>query len=380
MSLIHFKYRNGVDTGTVFFYSSQIGDALPATHVQNEILSKVWRTKSGFSIKDHNRDLPFNDTATGSVLNYQIPSGTYTGSALATKMQSGMNSVGSYSDFIATYDATDRKFEFKRSSTATGLFSLLFNTDPYKSSTVAVVAGFTHGVEMTGISGYTSSFTALGGEHEIVVQLSSSQSVDSFVIHKHDFDSSTVIRLRGATDTATSFESGWGEKTAITLSATLAWNEDIISVEFSSQTLKAMQLYWYNRTQAQNDVGRLFLGTYFKHTYQTDNKISYRRKTIRNRSKQFIATSGATYFDKRNKIEEYEIFPPPLDEYYDDDTKTGYEAMLDRVGNDTPLYITFDSDLNETTVYGFFVGDAVYAREKGTTIYNLRSLRFREQK
>ncbi|MBA7588884.1 hypothetical protein ES708_30954 [subsurface metagenome] len=115
-------------------------------------------------------------------------------------------------------------------------------------------------------------------------------------------------------------------------------------------------------------------------TYQATNVISFRNKKLDHRSTVFISQAGASFFDKKDRLLEYTIPTPPLDQYYDNATKTGFEDMLDNIGNDKPIYISLDHNILTSTVYVYLLGDPTFKRLKNTTIFNLGDLKFRQQK
>jgi len=378
MSLIHYKYLNEVDQGSIVYYSSQLA-GLPATNIQNSIKSKVWRTKSDFIMTEYNREFPFLNTATGAVLNYSIPSGTYTGSGLATVIQTGLNSVGSYSDHYAVYNSATQKFRFYRDATSTGVFQLKFNDATYKNNTVAIIAGFEHATDYTGSFSYTSTSTK-GNEHELIVSFTSTQSVNTFILDNHNFNTGTVIRLRGTRETSTIFSGGWNDTASIGLSSTITYNSSIISLEFTATSIKHMQLYWYDRSQRYSEIGRIFAGTYFEPEHAVSNDITYRKKKIDRRTNQKLSYSGVTWIDRRSSIFEYQIGIDPLDPYYNPTTKTNYENMFDYVGTHTPFWISLDTSLNSQTIYGLLTKDTKYDRVKNTPVIEPGVITFREQK
>jgi hypothetical protein len=379
MSIIRFKYINVLDAGTVFRWSSQLG-SLPATNVQNDILAKIWKTDSNFIVTAYNNNLPFRNTATGSVKNYAIPSATYTGSGLATKMQSALNSLGDYGGHTVVYDG--EKFTFDSNRASTGLFSLLWGDPTYSATTIAILTGFAHGSDKTGAYAYTSTVSTLGNEHEIIIQLSATSTVTTFIVDKHNFTSGAVVRLRGTKETATVFNGGWNQTADITLSSTLTANSTIIVTEFVATSLKSIQLYWHDRDLAYSEIGRLWAGTYFEPNYQRSNTITWKELTHEYRSKAFVSDGGASFFDKRDDLKLYEILTEPMEEYFDSETKTGYENMIDEIKNDKCIYITLDSgDLHDSTIYGYQANKIItYGREGMTPIIALNNLLFREQK
>lgn len=377
MSLIHFKYLNQVDQGTVFRYSSQLS-GLSATNIQNTVKAKVWRTESDFVVTTYNREFVFQNTATSSVLQFSIPSGTYTGSGLASTIQTNLNSVGIYSDHHCIYNSATQIFQIYRTSTA-GVLQLLFNNVSYRDNTVAILAGFEHGTDYTGSFAYTSTSTK-GNEHEIIVSFTSTQSVNTFIIDGHNLATGTVIRLRGTRETATIFSGGWNTSTGIGLSSTVAYNSSIVSIEFTATSIKHMQVYWYDRSQRYSQIGRIYAGTYFEPQFRYDNDVLFRRKRIIRRSNQQLSYSGVTWIDRRSSVYEYEIGIDPLDPYYNLTTKTTFEAMFDYLGIHTPLWISLNTSLNSNTIYGLLTDDTEYDRLENTPVILAGTITVREQK
>jgi len=148
----------------------------------------------------------------------------------------------------------------------------------------------------------------------------------------------------------------------------------------STQMTKAVQLSWFDRGTAYTEIGKIWLGEGFTPTYQATNTISFNSKKLDHRSSVFISQAGASFFDKKDRLLEYWIPTPPLDQYYDSATKIGFENMLDDIGNDEPFYISLDHNISTSTVYVYLLGDPIFKRLKNTTIFNLGKLKFREQK
>ncbi len=377
MSVMRFRYHNLVDDGTVYRYSSQI-DTLPASNVQNGIKGKIWRTESGFVISTANNSVPFRDTATGSVKNVPIASGTYAATTLAAAIQTGLNTVGNYTGHTVAYSAG--KFTLDSGRTSTGLFELNFDDAAYSDKTIAAILGFDHDVVQSGSVSYLGAAT-LGNEHQIILSLTSTSTVTCFVVDGHNLSSTAVMRLRGAL-TASAFNNGWwAQSNTITLTSTMTVVAGVMVKEISSSVFKAFQLHWYDRDKAFSEIGRIWAGTYFEPTYQQSNVISWDRKRSNERSKTMVSVAGGTFFDKRDPLKEYTFDSQPLNQYFDALTKTGYEDMLDEVGNDTPFYITFEAgDPANTTVYGYFVGSYEFVRQVNTPTLMIRNIVFREQK
>ena len=378
MSQVRYKYANVADAGTVLFYGSQEPN-LPATNVQSEILGKIWRTLETFKVTTHNQDIPFKDSATTDLTVYTIPSGTYTGSGLASVIVTGLDAEGIYSDHEAAYNGTSKIFTIGRTSTTTGAFQMLFTSGAYSGTTIATMCGYPR-TDQTGASEYTSTAT-LGNENELVVTLAATSTCDALIVDKHNWGSSTVSLFRTSKEDGAVFQ-GWKQTASINRSASLTWNATRIVSDFTATMVKSFQLIWYDwNVRPYGEIGRIFLGKYFEPNNQVDNIIDYRQKKLDFRSRQTLAESGITHFDKRDTLIEWQVPVPPLNVFYDSATKSGFETMLDDIGNDTVMYVTFQSsDPNGSTVYGFLRADIAYTRLKSTPTFQIKSLRLREQK
>jgi len=204
MANMLFHYRNQVDAGTVYLYSSQLA-SLPVTNIQQDILAKPWKTDGPFTVWSGNLYVPFTDTATTTVFVATIPAGVYTGSGLASVVKSAMNSVGDFSNTNVTYNSTTQKFVFSRPS---GTLRLLFNSDIYRTRSMAYILGFERFTDYTGSLAYSGTAT-LGNEHELIIEFTSTQTVSAILLAGHEFGSSGNVRFRLARRTASIFSGLW---------------------------------------------------------------------------------------------------------------------------------------------------------------------------
>jgi hypothetical protein len=376
MSLIHFKYLNQIEGSTIYRYSSQL-DTLPASNVQNDIVKKVWRTDSNFIMTTYNREVVFRDTSSGAVKHFAIPSATYAGSSLASVLQSQMNATGTFNDHVVTFNSATGKWILRRTG-GTGIFQLLWNNATYKANTPSVILGFNHATDYTGSKTYSA--TSFGNEHELILQFTSTQSVNSFIIDGHNWATGTIIRLRTTKSTASVFSGGWNANAAITKSSTIAYCSNMISVEFTATSVKSMQLYWYDRSQACSQIGKLFAGTFFCPQYSRSSDQIWRSKKPDTRTDKQISQGGVTFFNKKSTIWEYEIGIDPMDPYFNSATKTGYENMFEYVSDSKCFYLSLDSSLNSLTIFGYLKQAPTYKRKQNTPIIDAGPITFREQK
>ncbi|MFA4971751.1 MAG: hypothetical protein WC683_04010 [bacterium] len=199
MSIIRFAYHNYVDEGTISVYSSQI-ETLPVSNLQDCSLLKKWKSASGTFkvVGGYNDVVSFRDTATDSIRCFVVASGTYTGSGLAAKVQSGLRGYGRYNGHTFTYNGagtTDRRFRFIKGSTATVL-ALLFGTS--KDRSLAHLLGMNE-TDRTASSLYGSFYShkeSRGNQQWLRVDFDDQISGTVMVIDAHNLASGTVMRVR----------------------------------------------------------------------------------------------------------------------------------------------------------------------------------------
>jgi len=370
MSQMRFLYNNLFDAATLS-PGSELTNS-PAENTQNEILGKKWITETGYVITtDINDKLGFKATSTGTVILATTASGTYAdGSSLAGAIQVAMRS-GTVYDVTCQYNNTDDKFRFGVGATATSLS--LHNT--YAISSIMTIAGFNRNTDYTGETGYTGT-ASLGNQNWIQATLEAGTSTH-FVIDGYNMSAGTVLTLRLADATST-FSGLYGGSMSASVSVTLSATRTVYALPASFSGL-GFQASWHDPSFAYSEVGRIWIGDSFYPANHPDNKISWFKKKILRRSKKTMAESGATYFDKKDPVEQYTLIPDPLNEYYNPVTKTGMETFLETVGDDQCFYTVLDSDLSNT-VYGFIIGSTDYNRQRNTPTIIVPKLLIQEQK
>jgi len=370
MSQMRFLYDNLFDAATLSPSSELTNN--PAENTQNAILGKKWITGTGYIIvTDKNDKLGFKATSTGSVILATVASGTYAdGSSLAGVIQGAMQS-GTVYGITCKYNDTDNKFRFDVGATATSLS--LHNT--YATSSVMTIIGFDRNTNYTASTGYTGT-ASLGNQQWIQATLEAGTSTH-FIMDKYNMASGTVMTLRLADATST-FSGLYGGSVSASVSVTLSATRLVYALS-SSFSGVGLQLSWYDPSLTFSEVGRIWIGNSFYPANHPDNKISWFKKKILRRSKRTMAYSGATYFDKKDSVDQYTLIPDPLNEYYNPTTKTGFETFFDTVGDSQCFYTVLDSDLSNT-VYGFLIGNTDYNRQKNTPTIIVPKLLLQEQK
>jgi len=372
MSMLKYCYTNHFDTASIT-PSSEVTQ-LPAENLQTDILGTVWKTKDNFTIVGgYNDKFGFKATSTGSVNVVTVASGTYTGEALATQIQTQMRSATSFGVTVTHNDTATNAFLFSTGATATSL-SLYFAD--YASSTIAVDLGFSERLDYTGAVGYSGS-VSLQSQSWIEATIASGTNTH-LILDNYNMPAGTSVLIRLA-DTVSSF-SGLRDGGTLSASVTVSLSATRTVYELSSTFLgTGLQLSWHDGSVISTTMGRLWMGTTFTPVNQIDDEISWSKKRIDHRVSKTIAYGGATYFDKKDPIIQYTVETPGLDPYYNAADKTGFETMLDDVGGTKSFYTLLESDLSKVA-YGFVVNDTEYTRLKNTTTLLLKAITIQEQK
>ncbi len=203
-----------------------------------------------------------------------------------------------------------------------------------------------------------------------------------FLLGNHNLTPAATVRIRLAKDIS-SFDGAWNNSSTITYSATLPYNSGTINVEVTATSAAALQLYVADRAQTATQIGRLWAGIHHIKQYAntSENWITWASRKWDNRTKVFVSEAGASWFDKRDKVIEWNIPLDPLDPYLNPDTISLLDSLLERVQTHQSFYVQFDSaDPLGSTVYGYLVGDFTWRRMRNTPVTDLRSLLLREQK
>ena len=371
MSVLKYFYKNNFDTATLA-PSSEVTQ-MPAENVQVDILSTVWKTKDSFTIIENYNDT-FGFKADGGATSViVISAGTYTGLALASQIQTQMRTATSLNLEVTHNDTATNAFVFSTGATATAL--ALYFTD-YASSTIAVDLGFSASANQTGSVAYSGS-VSLQSQSWMQATIASGTNTH-LVLDGYNMPAGTSVLVRLADQTSTFSGLRDGGSMSASVSVSLSATRSIYALP-STFTGKGVQLSWHDGSVANTTVGRVWMGSAFTPANQIDDVISWSKHKVDKRSKKTYAYGGATYFDKKDSLDQYSVVVPPLDPYYSAADKTGFETFLDNVGDTKCFYTTFESDLTKA-VYGYVVGDDSYDRLKNTTTVLIKKLVIQEQK
>ena len=199
MSQMRFCYDDMITDSTVITYNSE-ETLFPVENMGGEILAKKYRTKTGFIIKSGYNDVfQFAEGRTGSstVVDFALSATTFTGSGLASAVQTAMRAGGMFSSQTVIYTGSTERFTITKASTATSMALRFANVD----MSICEIMGYIK-QDYAAASTFISAPTK--GNQQWVELRKENLSGDVFILHKHNFSSGTVLKLR-AQSTSTYF-------------------------------------------------------------------------------------------------------------------------------------------------------------------------------
>ena len=330
-------------------YSSQLS-AFPATNAYaNKFRSKVWKPSGYFNVTATNNKLYFNDgadqTATITVAEYTTPS------ALATEIQTQMNSVSS--GWTVNYNsvAGEYRFSFAHGST---------HTIQLSNSTNAIwdLIGFTITSDQI-VS--TELFAQEQRNHEkefIQFDLGNNAEVEFFGLISPLDEIFSISETATVTLMANNLDFWTSPPLSITLSRTtggiLRFMDDLTDTGYR---------YWRLEIVDQdNPLGPE--GFNFSYIYIGDYLTLTNRNIKNGFSKELVdpsivqrSESGAKYFDTKTK---YAKFSGASIEFLDKTQRDELEQMFFDFGTHTPFFVSIDptsaisNDLYDLTKYVVF--------------------------
>ena len=372
MSQLKYLYTNNFDTATLT--PSSETSQMPVENVQKDVLGTVWQTKEGFNIVTGFNDKIKVSVNAGTSTVITIPPATYTGAGLATNLQTQMRAAAELtSTIVVNYDDTSAGKFYLYSGNAGVSLELPFSDN--STSTIATDIGFDPYTDKSGATLYSGT-TVVAGQEFVQATIPAGTS-SYFVIDGYNIPSGGTVLLRLADATST-FSGLRGGSMSSSVTITLVADRTVYKLSSSFSGL-GVQMSWQNGSVGYSTIGRIWLGPDFSPANRIDDVISWREEKINRNSNITKAYGGATYFDKRDPVNQFTVPVETLDPYYDATNKTAYETFFDNVGDSKSFYTLFESDLTKN-VYGFILGSTMYARLQNTTSINVEAIVIEEQK
>jgi hypothetical protein len=325
----------------------------PVSNISKYFRSKVWRSSlenGTFVITSSNKYINFKDG--GSELTATLTPGTYTATTLAAHIKLKMEDQTA-DTITVSYSSVTGKWTISTSGTT---LELLFSTGTNAANSARDVIGFGSS-DFTGADSYVSPKICIHTEESIVIDTSTTEEIDSFVMlfdaqDGNKLTQSAVVKLQA--------------------NATLNWTSPAVDVTLSfdelynsySHFFSSNQSYRYWRVKivdSQNpnlqvEIGKIILG---KGTVVQgpENGIVMKSNDL---SKVVVTPYGHKYADIYPQQRSVEMAFSVMDL---SDVETLY-SIYQRCGNFIPITICLDTqaeifDKDKFLIYGYFEGDFV---------------------
>lgn len=321
-----------VDSVTSISASSENAN-FPTSNLKHDFRSKTWRSSGTFIVDSSNNKIDFKDSGGGSELTATLTSGTYSVSGLESEVESQMASVGA-STYTCSYSESTGKWTLSSDGAA---FELLNSSGTNVGSSLLVNSLGFASTDKTGALSYTGASIAIHTKESVVFDLGSTENITSVALlwPKEDgirLSSSAVVTVEA---NATNNWASPAVSQTLTIDntyeiATYFWNTD--------------QSYRYWRVSLEDpananlfvDLGVVVLGKSID-IQEPENGFTF---GLTDQSKTQRTPFGHEYTDAYPMVSSIE-FSYSLMEYGDIQT---LENAFRTNGNQTPVFVTFDSD------------------------------------
>jgi len=324
------------------FSASSEQTAFPATNLQTERRSKVWRS-NGYFVLASDVTLDFEETAS-SALRATIPAGTYSSRAsLHAAIKTAMDgAAGSNSTYTVTTDAATQKMKITSDGVGGGgIFNLLWTA----SSAAADAFGWDSSADDTGALSYLSDEIKFADPSEWVLwDFGIQTDCNAFImigLRNEGLKISPRATIKLQANETSNFSSPSFE-------TTLTYDDFVISkFEATDGAGIAGAEYRYWRLEiADNDnanghieLGALFLGDYYE---TSQGKAEFGAKfDPEDRSKNVFSEGGQTFGDQRPKSELFTVnykFLSVTERNY-------FLNMFEDFGVTKPFFLVMDPDV-----------------------------------
>ena len=337
-----FLYNNlWADTTKAISYSTQHPN-FPATNSRHRDFTKPWKSRHGvgsgwgqFTIEVNVNDAIDFDEG-GGELQATITPGIYNADSLCTEIKTQLDAAGALT-YTVTYSDLANKFTI----TASGNFTLRWDTGTRKARSVADTLGY---IDSADDNGTTNSFEAdyirIHTEEYLGEDLGTATNIYGVIIQKHNIQTAGLAQIWGSNNSDFS--------TGIKLSFTI--QDDILVL---SWPIPYQYQYWrfYIEDPSNPDgyveMGMCFLGSEFRPTRYFSPERAGRpvdpSLVKRSEGGQVSTIQRTRYFER-----EYE--------FQSTNQKTEFEAMFESVGTSKGFFFCENSDYPLTkTFYAQFI-------------------------
>ena len=208
MDIIKFFHTNLFKSGTITATSEHVN--FPKENLQHRDFNKMWQSNHGagsgwgsFGIYATNNKINFHEG--GGELTGTLTFGWYSADTLCTEIKDAMDdAAGSAETYTVEYLEGTNKFKIS----ATGAFTILWQTGTNSATSVGTIIGFDVTANNTGADNYTADYVRTHSEEIVSCDFGGIKDIYGVMIRGHNFSSSAIVRVEFSIDNfATASES-----------------------------------------------------------------------------------------------------------------------------------------------------------------------------
>lgn len=317
----------------------------PVSNLARTTRGKVWHSSGNYTVDATNNKINFKKAALGSELTATIASSSYSATSLCAAVKSALEAVSGGDVFTVSW------------SSATGLFTiasggthleLLFSSGTNAATSARSLLGY--GInDFAGSLSYSGAFVALHSDEWVVVDLSTTEAIDSVAVlfdplNGSQLSPSAVVTIQGS---ATNAWASPGVSQVLTFDEV---NESYTHFFTADQSYR----YWRLKiVDPQNpdlfvEIPKLVLSKGIQLGQTPEIGFSYKLKDM---SKLTQNPYGVAFADLYPKLKGFEFNFAVID-YTDMETLAN---LFSRVGSTTPICLALDPDESVFDKDRFFV-------------------------
>jgi hypothetical protein len=328
-------HTNRIKAAATSITASSEESSLPAVWIKDQIPTKRWRTKTGWTVvAGFNDKIDFNR---GGVKVATIAAATYaTGAALATAIVTALEAADATPVWACSYSTSTKKFTISSDLA----FTLLFGTGANPTASPAKDLGFAV-ADTSSATSHTGGTAVYQSRHWLKADLGSALSVEAGIAHSHNLSSTAVVTLQGNASDA------WTSPSSTTTLSGSGTGPRIATLS-PSATLRYWRLVL---DDVQNTAGYVELGLWYAGTDE-EPSVTYSTGYTKEHQdlSQLARAFNGTIFGLTNS--QPRAWTLEWTEIVDAD-KDILEALKDAAPMGTCFFIALDAtnDLTGSTVY-----------------------------
>jgi hypothetical protein len=335
------SYNNLCQASASVITTPSVASGYAKSWLKDPLRSKTWRSKSGWTIEaGFNDKLDFNEGVSGDAT-ATITADNYTGSELATEIQTQMNSAATDNTYTVTYSDSTYKFTIARDSGSASI-NLEWATGDNAGYSIGADIGFDTSADDTGATSYTGDYGVYQSRHYVKFDLASCSAVDNSFIHYFNIESSASVKLQADTaDTTTDW-------TNPSVSTSMTIGDVVVSWLTSTNSYR----YWrflIDNTKCSD--GYTYVGIPYLGGYLQPPGISNRfAEDYVELSEVGLSDHGAPFQLERDRARSYDLVWVALTSAQKDTISTAASYL--RVGR--PMFFSLDPQNDpDDAVYAF---------------------------